>query len=55
MILYCKVLTVANNRYFIGNFDGITFTAIDETVIANIIIITFIMDMTITITWLRLS
>jgi len=24
------VLTVANNRYFIGNFDGISFTAIDD-------------------------
>ena len=28
-----KVLTVANNRYFIGNFDGTTFTAIDDVVI----------------------
>jgi len=26
------VLTVANNRYFIGNFDGTTFTAIDDMV-----------------------
>jgi len=26
------VLTVANNRYFIGNFDGNTFTAIDDMV-----------------------
>ena len=34
------MLTVANNRYFIGNFDGVTFTAIDDTVTA-------IMDITI--------
>ena len=26
------MLTVANNRYFIGNFDGISFTAIDDRV-----------------------
>ena len=38
---------MANNRYFIGNFDGVAFTAVDDTVAANVTITSFIMDKTI--------